>query len=108
VNKIQDSNKILEEAVNQKVSELADNLRKDIYNLVSQKVDKSIKSNTDKIRDFSQKQLSNMENIGYRYEENQDKFLKIQGFKHVMFWIFAGSWAIWALIHIYQLIIAFI
>jgi len=60
------------------------------------------------ITKFSKKQLSHMEHIGESYKRNQQSFAYILGFKSVMFWIFAGSWAIWALIHIYQLIMAFI
>ncbi|MCL1935001.1 MAG: hypothetical protein FWF57_01270 [Defluviitaleaceae bacterium] len=108
VKNIQTSNEILENAVNQKVSYLADSIRKDIVNTVSERLSSSIKNNKEMITNFSNAQLKHMERIGEGYRRNQENFLEIQGVKNTLFWIFAGSWLIWALNFIWNLILTFI
>jgi hypothetical protein len=87
---------------------LGDELIKAIKSLTTEQLENSIKENKEMITKFSKKQLSHMESVGASYRRNQQNFAYILGFKSVMFWIFSGSWLIWALIHIYQLIMAFI
>ena len=104
VKKIQESNKILESVVNKVMKALADKLEEAI---ITQTKD-FVKENQVEIREFSENQIRHMQNIGLSYKQNQANFVGFQGVKHVLFWIMACSWLMWALLHLWELIRTFI